>query len=254
MARPQRNIFNFEQRSGIRGAGASALATAPEERHAQIMAALADLRKMGVSAGSAEPHDENAPMSQVSEKFMEDYKIGMDKVAALKSDMAEIQQAINNTKKEIVSLHHTGFSQERMSLVNDELGEVVDGTEKATETILGAAEEIDNNASDLCAKLEGDTDQNMAAEIQENVIKIFEACNFQDVTGQRINKVVNTLRFVDERVSRMMEIWGGIDSFENITPEVPPNPSGDDELLHGPGNIDEDPTRASQNDIDALFD
>ncbi|MHA1525176.1 MAG: protein phosphatase CheZ [Alphaproteobacteria bacterium] len=185
---------------------------------------------------------------------MEDYKIGMEKVAALKVDMAEIQQAINSTKQEISSLHHTGFSKERMSLVNDELGEVVDGTEKATEVILTAAEEIDNHASDLSAKLDGNPDQGMAAEIQDSVVKIFEACNFQDVTGQRINKVVNTLRFVDERVSAMMEIWGGIDAFNEITPQAPPNPSGDDALLHGPGDVDEDPTRASQNDIDALFD
>ena len=215
------------------------------------MAALMQLRNSGIVAAASKPDPQ---ASQVSEKFMEDYKVGMEKVAALKSDMAEIQQAINHTKKEIVSLHHTGFSKERMSLVNDELGEVVDGTEKATESILSATEEIDNLASDLNAKLEGNADQGMAAEIQEHVVKIFEACNFQDVTGQRINKVVNTLRFVDERVSAMMEIWGGIDSFNDITPEVPPNPSGDDALLHGPGNVDEDPMRASQNDIDALFD
>ena len=166
------------------------------------------------------------------------------------------KMSIAETKKEIAGLHQSGLSGENMSTVTHELDEVVSGTETATESILTASEEIDRNAGDLAASLRQTRNQQQAAEIQEQVIQIFEACNFQDLTGQRITKVVNTLKYVEERVNAMMDIWGGLEAFDAIKAKPMPNPAGHDEddLLHGPGNINEDPTRASQGDIDALFD
>ena len=58
-----------------------------------------------------------------------------------------------------------------------------------------------------------------AVDIQDKVIQIFEACNFQDLTGQRITKVVSTLRFVEDRIMQMMDIWGGIETFKDIEVE-----------------------------------
>jgi chemotaxis protein CheZ len=80
---------------------------------------------------------------------------------------------------------------------------------------------------------------------------VFEACNFQDLTGQRITKVVNTLRFVEERIIKMMEIWGGADKFKDIEVELE-HRMGDQGLLNGP-SLGTDQDIASQDDIDALF-
>ena len=92
----------------------------------------------------------------------------------------------------------------------------------------------------------------MASDIQDQVVRIFEACNFQDLTGQRITKVVETLRFIESRVVRMMDIWGGLESFAGIEFEPSPPGQGDRRLLNGPG-LDGEEGRATQAEIDALF-
>jgi len=221
-----------------------------ELRHREIMAAVARLQ--GVSgAGAGGPSAEEAAAAQ---KQLEDYRSNMEQMLKLKTELEQINCAIAETKKEIAGLHQSGVSNENMTHVTDELDEVVAGTEHATEAILSAVEDIDRNAGDLSASLKQSRNRDQVHEIQERVVQIFEACNFQDVTGQRINKVVNTLKYVEARVSAMMEIWGGLEAFDGIKGQSLVNPAGDHELLHGPGNTDEDPTRASQDDIDALFD
>jgi chemotaxis protein CheZ len=127
---------------------------------------------------------------------------------------------------------------------------VIFGTENATQSILAAAEVIDERSSALTNHLSGH-DHNLAQEIQDQIIQVYEACNFQDLTGQRITKVVNTLRFVEERIIRMMDIWGGIESFRDIEVELE-HRLGDQALLNGP-SLDHDQNIASQDDIDALF-
>ncbi len=131
----------------------------------------------------------------------------------LKVVLDAIYEAIAQTKKEIAPLHHTtGSKGEEMTRVTNELDAVVDGTEGATETILAAAEFIDETANTLSARV-GKEDSELANDIQDKVVQIFEACNFQDLTGQRITKVVGTLRFVEDRIMQMMDIWGGIETF-----------------------------------------
>ena len=97
-----------------------------------------------------------------------------------------------------------------------------------------------------------DAEKQAGREIQDRVVKVFEACNFQDITGQRISKVVNTWKFIEGHVDQMMAIWGGIDAFKEFIPEAPPEKTGDDALLNGP-KLDDDAGHVSQDDIDALF-
>ena len=103
----------------------------------------------------------------------------------------------------------------------------------------------------LASSLKGES-QAVATDIQDQVVQIFEACNFQDLTGQRITKVVNTLKFIEDRIVKMMEIWGGLDSFKDIEVERIAEATGDAALLNGP-KLEADAGHASQDDIDALF-
>jgi chemotaxis protein CheZ len=139
-----------------------------------------------------------------------------------------------------------------MSRVTNELDAIVGGTEHATETILASAEDIDQMVSTLAARLKDDQNQALASDIQERVVKIFEACNFQDLTGQRITKVVSTLKFIETHIVRMMDIWGGLDAFKDVVPEAIAEREGDAKLLNGP-KLDDEVGHASQDDIDALF-
>ncbi|PTW62342.1 chemotaxis protein CheZ [Breoghania corrubedonensis] len=210
-----------------------------KERHKELLDQLASLRVL------------IQPTQQVSETVVEEYKREHAAALKLKHELDEMYEAINRTKHEIATLHHSGFEGEEMKRVTNELDAVVLGTEGATEQILSAAEFIDETASTLARHLTGD-DETHAQEIQERVLAIFEACNFQDLTGQRITKVVRTLSFIEERIIRMMEIWGGVDTFKNIEVEEREVREGDATLLNGPA-LDIDNDVASQDDIDALF-
>ncbi len=219
-----------------------------ERRHQQIMRLLLEMRQ----AQRATPAAESIESTDTARAILEKLKAEISEATELKTELDSIYEAINRTKKEIVTLHETGFRGEEMIRVTDELDAIVTGTERATETVLSSAEIIEERAADLAAKLSGD-DQGMAADMQEQVMRIYEACNFQDLTGQRISKVVNALKFIEERVIRMMEIWGGIEGLADVEADKLPEREGDAALLNGPA-LETDLNVASQDDIDALFD
>lgn len=173
--------------------------------------------------------------------------------AKLQAELAELSNAIERTKQELSAIHYDGPSAARFKEAGSELDAVVSATEQATDTILTASEKIDSAAAHLGSTAVDDGSRNQAEDIAEQVVNIFEACNFQDITGQRITKVVQALQFIDERVGRMMEIWGGANDLAAFAPQ----PGEDDEcpdqaLLNGPA-LEEHYGHASQDDIDALF-
>lgn len=175
----------------------------------------------------------------------------VSEAAKLQAELAELSGAIERTKQELSALHYDGPSAARFQEAGSELDAVVNATEQATDTILSASEKIDSAAAHLGASAADDLGRNQAEEIAEQVVNIFEACNFQDITGQRITKVVNALQFIDERVSKMMEIWGGANDLAAFAPATE-EPEGEDALLNGPA-LEEHHGHASQDDIDALF-
>lgn len=210
------------------------------KRHAELMAEIARLR------------DLIRPAAEISTEAIESFRRELGEAQKLKAELDTIREAIQRTKQEIASLHGTSFENTQMLRVSGELDAVVAGTEAATEQILSAAEAIDDSAMQIAAHVKSARDKGLASDIQDKVVAIFEACNFQDLTGQRITKVVSTLSFVENRIERMIEIWGGIEQFKGIEPEHPPEPEGDKALLNGPA-LPADNDRASQDDIDALF-
>jgi chemotaxis protein CheZ len=192
------------------------------------------------------------PSEQANALMVDGYKAQLAEAAKLKGELDVIYDAINQTKREIATVHVTGFEGPEMARVTNELDAIIDGTLSATETILSSAEEIDQMASTLLARLKNEQDQAIVQDMQDRVIKIFEACNFQDLTGQRINRVVGTLKFIETHIVRMMEIWGGLDAFKEIEVEALAAREGDAALLNGP-KVEGDIGHASQDDIDALF-
>ena len=192
------------------------------------------------------------PSEQVTQQMIYAYKAQIAEAAKLKGELDLIQDAIIRTKQEIATVHVTGFEGPEMARVTNELDAIVGGTESATDTILSNAEEIDQLAATLAARLKDEQNRQLVQDMQERVIKIFEACNFQDLTGQRITKVVGTLKFIETHIVRMMEIWGGLDAFKDVTPETMAAREGDAKLINGPKLTDE-LGHASQDEIDALF-
>lgn len=208
------------------------------ERHNEIMNMLGTIRESIV------------PAKELSASLIEEHRRDMQEALRLKVELDSIYEAIERTKREIATLRYAGAQGQEINRVTDELGAVVFGTETATNSILAAAERIDDIAGNLSARLSGG-DQDFAREISDHVISIFEACNFQDITGQRISKVVNAMKFVEERVHEMIEIWGGLESFKGIETSEEAR-HGDEALLNGPA-LETDKGITSQDAIDALF-
>lgn len=142
---------------------------------------------------------------------------------------------------------------EEFKRIMQELDAVTAATAQATHRIITAAEEIDQLADNLSATLKGKMERDLVHDISDHIIGIFEACNFQDLTGQRISKVMGTMRFIENHINVMMEIWGGVDAIKAHVPPIVDMREGDARLLNGP-KLDGDHGHASQDDIDALFD
>ena len=70
-------------------------------------------------------------------------------------------------------------------------------SEAATQKILAAAEDIDQAAANLAAVLKDGIARGLAQDIRDRVVQIFEACNFQDLTSQRVTKVMTALKDID---------------------------------------------------------
>lgn len=136
--------------------------------------------------------------------------------------------------KEICDLHLPGAA--------DELDAIVAHTEQATNQIFGAVEAIEAVTASI--------DPAAAEKITEAVTQIYEACSFQDLTGQRIAKVLRALREVQTRVGSLLVAFG------NQEPEIDgakrslPTDGRDGGILHGPALPAAAPNQA---DIDALF-
>jgi chemotaxis protein CheZ len=234
--------------------------------HQEIMSELRAIRsQMGAPAGNAAQAGDAAQNGAAQElhasvdkevaeaqAMLATYRAQIEQCEKLKVELDLIYDAINLTKREIAVLHGTSFSGEEMAKVNGELGAVVGGTEEATQQILEAVEAIDQAASALSKVNTPDQQKLLSEEIQERVVAIFEACNFQDLTGQRIKKVMTTMKFIENHITVMMDIWGGVDAIKAHAPVKVDSRGTDEKLLNGP-KLADDVGHASQDDIDALF-
>jgi chemotaxis protein CheZ len=225
--------------------------------HREIMTELRAIRaQMAGSGRSAAAENNGASLAHEAgetDALIETYRAQIEQCEKLKVELDLIHDAISRTKREIAVLHGTSFNGEEMARVNGELGAVVGGTEEATQQILEAAESIDQAATALTKVNSPDQQKLLSEEIQERVVAIFEACNFQDLTGQRIKKVMNTMKFIENHITVMMDIWGGVDAIKAHAPPIVDLREGDARLLNGP-KLEDDVGHASQDDIDALFD
>ena len=166
----------------------------------------------------------------------------------LRTELMLIRDTLACTKRDLGNL--IGSSDERhMTRATDELGAAVDGMEKATQKILKSVEIIDDSAKALTASLKDDYKRGLTQDIQDNVLRIYESCNFQDIAGQRIGKVMTTLAAIETQVADMLSRCDDIPAAKPAARTAPPAECG---LLNGP-KLDCDAGHASQHDIDMMF-
>ncbi|WP_019959852.1 protein phosphatase CheZ [Woodsholea maritima] len=186
------------------------------------------------------------------------------------NEFSYIADYIARTRSEIAHLRPNDIKEQRIPTAGKELEAVVTDTERATESIMQEAENI------LCAEAE-DMDSYKAM-VDDAMLRIIEACSFQDLTGQRVSKVVGSLNHVEKRVTRFARVMGVHDASADED-ELVEKERANKLHLNGPavggpettqeeidrmladdfggdaGGGNEDPgSGLDQNDIDALFD
>lgn len=166
-------------------------------------------------------------------------------------EIADISGRIKATKVEMAAIRHPLAGDDKFQQASQELSAVVSATEAATNTIMACAEELEEVVHELKSSLPEGYHNDRVNDMNEIIVRIYEACNFQDLTGQRITKVVRAMAFIEERVDAMMGHWNKRE-FEAMP--LPPTVTKMDESLelHGPGDHQE-MGNVSQADIDALF-
>lgn len=139
-------------------------------------------------------------------------------------ELVKISAAISRARAEIAQLRPADVDAE-LSNATEELDQIVETTEKATSEILSAAEDIQEVAWTL---RENGVSPELGDRLDKHAIDIYTACSFQDITGQRVAKVVRTLRLIEQRINAVIDIWGAHDIAHKMSPPVEAG------LLNGP--------------------
>jgi chemotaxis protein CheZ len=167
-----------------------------------------------------------------------------------KRDIEMVNRAIDGSKRELAALQGAPGDESRIARARHELASAIAGMEKATQTILKAAETIDESARALHATLQNDYNRGLSQDIVDQIVRIYEACNFQDLSGQHIGKAADTLKSIEGHVARMTDIWGNIKAGDmQAKPDHRPLGRA---LANGP-KLEGDRGHVDQNDIDTMF-
>lgn len=200
-------------------------------------------------AGHRRAGGEAKPQIRTTAAHEQPYARGSsDAVQNLAAELTLIRETIARNKRDLGGLIGDG-NERHMARAADELGAAVDGMETATERILKAVEIIDDSAKALTASLKDDYKRGLAQDIQDSVMRIYKSCNFQDIAGQRIGKVIATLTVIEEQVAGVLARCNGIPASQ---PQSRPGLSAERGLINGP-KLDGDAGHASQRDIDKMF-
>jgi chemotaxis protein CheZ len=154
-------------------------------------------------------------LAEITAESLQTFFETMD--SAIYRELREIAEYIQSMKTEIGVLGVNEIRETRIPAAGEELGAIVKATENATNTIMECAEVVmATNTDDVEA---------FKSLVDEKMLVIFEACSFQDITGQRIAKVVETLEHIEGRVGRFAaaihakDLGGYLSEFEQSRAE-----------------------------------
>lgn len=155
-------------------------------------------------------------------------------------ELAALRETIARSERELATLR----SGAPLPRTQNELAAAISGMDQGTHKVLRCAEAIDESARALCATLKDDYKRGLAQEILEQASHVYEACNFQDLAGQRINKAIAALKLAEQQISRLYDLWGGVNQAAMSLPA--------DKFVNGP-KLDGDRGHADQSEIDRMF-
>jgi chemotaxis protein CheZ len=152
-------------------------------------------------------------------------------------EIGELERTIVDTKCELAELRGYDIPASQLPAATNELDVIVAHTASATHAILENCEMLDDVAAELPAE--------QALRLHEATSHIYEACSFQDITGQRIAKIVGTLKTVEAKLAHILSTYGDT-PMEAFAVDL----HGSHELLNGPQRP---ATAMVQSEIDQLL-
>ncbi|WP_338663208.1 protein phosphatase CheZ [Pararoseomonas sp. SCSIO 73927] len=158
---------------------------------------------------------------------------------ALLSELESLGRMVAAAKEEIAAMRVENVDATHLPAATDELDEVVKSTANAANEILDVCETLEN----LQPRLDAEASDTVAV----CVTRIYEACAFQDITGQRIGKVVNALKQIEQRVR---ETTGRYTRSAALPARHAPARTEGERLANGPQAT---AAASSQAEIDALL-
>jgi chemotaxis protein CheZ len=249
---PQRPVFSIELRQGVHPTGSGNGTGAPSMRPAPNTGngAAAPVSTSVPSKDIEELHAAIRGLGEKIDNLQSSRTVDESEFGRVREEVLGIANRIEMTKREIASIRHPSTKADKISSASVELSHVVKSTEAATNEIMGTAEKIEEVVHELQGLVSDSYANSRLNEIADQITRLFEACTFQDLTGQRITKVVRTLTFIEERVAALMELWGEKDIATAETLEDNIEKRDDGLVLHGPQTADQ---AISQDEIDKLF-
>ncbi len=200
------------------------------------------------SEETAPVHEEHVERALKAGKIVDEVRKSVSRDApeasTLFSELEALAQYIQDAKKEIAALSPSEVKEEFLPTATDQLDAIVEATADATHAIMDSTETIEEVTSNLSGE--------SADALVQATTRIYEACGFQDLTGQRISKVVSTLKDIESKIDDLLEVFADQAREDRAAPAGSPAPelSDDHKLLNGPQSKDK---AKSQAEIDALL-
>jgi len=171
----------------------------------------------------------------------------------LRAEVMGLVQYIRRFREEIAQMVTRDGERTRFQSMSEQLDEILEATEGATHSILERVENVDGLVEQIKASDDKAARDALCDKVSEETMQVMEACTFQDITGQRVTKIVRSMQFVEERVNSMVSLWGS-EAIEETAATYgnTDGRDGDEKLLNGPALPSE--TSISQDEIDKLFD
>ena len=119
----------------------------------------------------------------------------------------------------------------------------------AADRVMTAGEATQAAADAIAAKTKERPTKTQVKRITANTVALFEACSFQDITGQRIAKITRTVGAIEGGMHAVATLAGGKDAPAKRPDAIDRRDGGI--ILEGPQI---DGPAVSQTDIDKLFD
>lgn len=179
--------------------------------------------------------------------------IDVERQKLLFDELEDLARYIHTAKQEIARLRPDEVKEEYLPAATDELDAVVEATADATNAIMDAVEVVEGVMSDLGDGL----GESPSARLTDATTRIYEACSFQDITGQRIGKVVTTLKHIEEKIDALVEAFGDeISRIKKTLPKEEKTDRGitDGDLLEGPQLGEAAKSQSEIDDLLASFD